>query len=106
MRDVERRIDHAGRMSELSGWWPTLDESNLTRPAGGILKNLTEHLQLTCAILVLVFQTDVTRVCTLRFNDDISYLQFPHLGDDIGHHDWSYGNHADLLKVNQFFMDN
>ena len=105
VREVEQRIEHAGRMGELQGWRPTLDEPNVPRPADGIPQNLTEHMRLMCDILVLAFQTDATRVCTLKLNNDISYLRFPHLGVDVGHHELSHRNNADWLKVNQFFVE-
>ena len=53
-----------------------------------------------CDILVLAFQTDTTRVCTLKLNNDHSYLQFPHLGVEVGHHELSQRNDADYLTVN------
>src|SRR5262249_31018668 len=56
-------------------------------------------------ILVLAFQTDTTRVCTLKLNNDHSYLQFPHLGIEVGHHELSHRNDADYLRVNQFFVE-
>jgi len=105
VREVERRIEYAGRKGELQGWRPTLDEPNLPRPADGIPQNITEHMRLMCDILVLAFQTDASRVCTLKLNNDISYLRFPHLSVDIGHHELSHRNDADWLKVNQFFME-
>jgi hypothetical protein len=55
---------------------------------------------------VLAFQTDTTRVCTLKLNNDHSALRFPHLGvDHIIHHLLSHGDTEDWLKVNQFFLE-
>ena len=62
-------------------------------------------MRLMCDILVLAFQTDTTRVCTLKLNNDHGYLQFPHLGVERGHHDISHDNNAQWLKVNQFFLE-
>ena len=105
VREVEKRIEHAGRRGELQGWRPTLREPNVPRPADGIPQDLPEHMRLMCDILVLAFQTDTTRVCSLKLNNDISYLRFPHLGITHQHHDLSHRNDADWLKVNQFFME-
>lgn len=105
VREVEQRIEQAGRKGELQGWKPTLDKPNVPRPADGIPQNLAEHMRLMCDILVLGFQTDTTRVCTLKLNNDHSYLQFPHLNVDLGHHELSHRNNADWLKVNQFFLE-
>ncbi len=55
-------------------------------------------------ILVLAFQTDTTRVCTLKLNNDHSSLRFPKLGVDyMIHHLLSHTDNDDWLKVNQFF---
>lgn len=105
VREVEQRIEQAGKKGELQGWRPTLDKPNVPRPADGIPQNLAEHMRLMCDILVLGFQTDTTRVCTLKLNNDHSYLQFPHLNVDLGHHELSHRNNADWLKVNQFFLE-
>jgi len=78
---------------------------NIQRPADGIPQNLADHMRLMCDILVLAFQTDATRVCTLKLNKDHSYLQFPHQGVEVGHHELSHRNDADYLKVNQSFLE-
>jgi hypothetical protein len=105
VREVEQRIEHAGKLGELQGWRPTLDKPNVPRPADGIPQDIAEHMRLMCDILVLAFQTDTSRVCTLKLNNDISYLRFPHLDIDIGHHDLSHRGDDDWLKVNQFFTE-
>ena len=105
VREVEQRIERAGQSGQLQGWRPTLQEPNVPRPDDGIPQDLSEHMRLMCDILVLAFQTDSTRVCSLKLNNDISYLRFPHLGVDIGHHDLSHRNNDDWLKVNQFFVE-
>jgi len=105
VREVEQRIEDAGQQGELQGWRPTLDKPNVPRPADGIPQDIAEHMRLMCDILVLAFQTDTSRVCTLKFNNDISYLRFPHLDIDIGHHDLSHRGDDDWLKVNQFFAE-
>jgi hypothetical protein len=104
VREVERRIDDAGRERRLQGWRPTLDKPDLPRPADGIPQDIDEHMRLMCDILVLAFRTDTTRVCTLKLNNDHSSLRFPHLGVDyMIHHLLSHSDTADWLKVNQFF---
>jgi hypothetical protein len=62
-------------------------------------------MRLMCDILVLAFQTDTTRVCTLKLNNDHSYLRFPHLNVDVGHHELSHKNDDGWLKVNRFFLE-
>jgi hypothetical protein len=65
-------------------------------------------------ILVLGFQTDTTRVTTLKLNNDHSALRFPNLPsvqqpghgiDYMIHHLLSHSDGEDWLKVNQFFME-
>ena len=106
VRDVEQRIEQAGKRGELQGWRPTLDKPNIERPADGIPQNIADHMRLMCDILVLGFQTDTTRVSTLKLNNDHSSLRFPHLGVDyMIHHLLSHSDGADWLKVNQFFVE-
>ncbi len=104
VREVEQRIEHAGGRGELQGWRPTLDKPNVPRPPNGIPQDLSEHMRLMCDILVLGFQTDTTRVSTLKLNNDHSYLLFRHLNVDVGHHELSHRDDADYLRVNQFLL--
>ncbi|MBI1177637.1 DUF1552 domain-containing protein [bacterium] len=105
VRDVEQRIENAGKKGELQGWRPTLEKPNMPRPADGIPQDIAEHMKLMCDILVLGFQTDTTRITTLKLNNDHSSLRFPNLGVDyMIHHLLSHSDTADWLKVNQFFL--
>lgn len=105
VREVEQRIARAGGRGELQGWRPTLTEPNRPRPADGIPQDIAEHMRLMSEILVLAFQTDATRVCTLKLNNDHSSLRFPNLGVDyMIHHLLSHQESADWLNVNQFFV--
>jgi hypothetical protein len=104
IREVERRIEQAGKSGRLQGWRPTLEKPDRPRPADGIPQDIDEHMRLMCDILVLAFRTDTTRVCTLKLNNDHSSLRFPHLKVDyMIHHLLSHTESADWLKVNQFF---
>ncbi|NCA10850.1 DUF1552 domain-containing protein, partial [bacterium] len=114
VREVERRIANAGKRGELQGWRPTLDRPTMPRPADGIPQDIAEHMRLMIDILVLGFQTDTTRVTTLKLNNDHSALRFPNIAsvekqghaiDYMIHHLLSHSDKADWLKVNQFFME-
>src|SRR5882672_2976553 len=106
VRDVEQRIEKAGKKGELQGWRPTLSKPNIPRPPDGIPQDIAEHMRLMSDILVLGFQTDTTRITTLKLNNDHSSLRFPNLGVDyMIHHLLSHSDSADWLKVNQFFLD-
>ncbi len=104
VRDVERRIEGAGKRGELQGRRPALEKPGAPRPPDGIPQDIAEHMRLMCDILVLGFQTDTTRITTLKLNNDHSSLRFPNLGVDyMIHHLLSHSDTADWLKVNQFF---
>jgi hypothetical protein len=106
VREIEQRLDQAGKKGQLQGWRPTLAAPNIPRPPDGIPQDIAEHMRLMCDILVLGFQTDTTRLCTLKLNNDHSSLRFPNLGVDyMIHHLLSHSDTADWLKVNQFFLD-
>ena len=106
VRDVEQRIENAGKKGELQGWRPTLAKPNIPRPPDGIPQDIAEHMRLMADILVLGFQPDTTRITTLKLNNDHSSLRFPNLGVDyMIHHLLSHSDTADWLKVNQFFME-
>ncbi len=105
VREVEQRIQQAGKNGRLQGWRPTLDKPNIPRPADGVPQDIDQHMRLMCDILVLAFQTDTTRLCTLKLNNDHSSLRFPNIGVDyMIHHLLSHTDNADWLKVNQFFV--
>src|SRR4029077_14931854 len=104
VREVEQRIQQAGKKGRLQGWRPTLEKLNIARPADGVPQDVDQHMRLMCDILVLAFQTDTTRLCTLKLNNDHSSQRFPHLGVDyMIPHLLSHTDTADWLKVNQFF---
>ena len=114
VRDVEARIEAAGNKGELQGWRPALEKPDIPRPADGIPQDVAEHMRLMCDILVLAFQTDTTRIVTLKLNNDHSALRFPNLSrtdnpsqgiDYMIHHLLSHSDGADWLKVNRFFME-
>ncbi|MDA7598283.1 DUF1552 domain-containing protein, partial [bacterium] len=114
VREVEQRIENAGKRGELQGWRPTIAEPNMDRPADGIPQDIGEHMRLMCDIMVLGFQTDTTRITTLKLNNDHSALRFPNLKsiqqpgsgiDYMIHHLLSHSDNQDWLRVNQFFME-
>jgi Protein of unknown function (DUF1552) len=113
VREVEQQIERAGQVGRLQGWRPTLERPNINRPADGIPQDIDQHMRLMCDILVLAFQTDTTRVCTLKLNNDHSSLRFSNLPsersgqriDYMIHHLLSHTNGTDWLRVNQFFTE-
>ncbi len=106
VRDVEQRLERAGMRGEPQCWKPTLEKPDVPRPPDGIPVDVAAHMRLMCDLLVLALQTDTTRVCTLKLNNDHSSLRFPNLGVDyMIHHLLSHSDTPDWLKVNQFFLE-
>ena len=106
VRDVEQRIMAAGNRGELQGWKPALDKPDMPRPPEGVPQDIAAHMRLMCDLLVLAFQTDTTRIVTLKLNNDHSSLRFPNLGvDHMIHHLLSHADTDDWLKVNRFFVE-
>lgn len=106
VREVEQRIERAGKAGRLQGWRPTLAAPDVPRPPDGIPQDIDQHMRLMADILVLAFRTDTTRVCTLKLNNDHSSLRFPKLKVDyMIHHLLSHTDGADWLKVNRFFTE-
>jgi hypothetical protein len=106
VREVEQRIDQAGKAGRLQGWRPALTKPDMPRPADGAPQDIDQHMRLMCDIFVLAFRTDTTRTITLKLNNDHSSLRFPHLKVDyMIHHLLSHTDSADWLKVNQFFTE-
>src|SRR5262249_39525446 len=104
VREVEQRIEQAGKAGRLQGWRPTLTKPDMKRPADGIPQDIEQHMRRMCDVPGVAFRTDTTRVCTLKLNNDHSSLRFPHLKVDyMIHHLLSHTDNADWLKVNQFF---
>jgi hypothetical protein len=108
VREIEQRIERAGADGKLQGWRPTLEKPNQPRPADGIPQDFAEHMRLMCDILVLGFQTDATRISTLKLINDHSYMRFPSLGiPGTGHHELSHSDRGaevsqGWLSVNRF----
>jgi hypothetical protein len=93
IREVERRINGAGATMDISG-------SGLKRPLG-IPADIAEHLRVMSDLLVLAFQTDLTRIATFVFANDGSNRSYPAIGVADGHHDLSHhgGDSAKETKI-------
>jgi hypothetical protein len=106
VREVEQRIQQAGKRGRLQGWKPTLEKPDRPRPADGLPQDVDEHMRLMVDLLALAFQTDTTRIATLKLNNDHSSQRFPHLKVDyMIHHLLSHTDNEDWLKVNRFFTE-
>ena len=99
VRDIELRIERAGNL-------PPIETPDYPAPAG-IPTSFEEHIRLMCDLLVLAWQTDVTRVCTFVLANEGSNKPYPFIDVKEGHHDLSHhGNNADkkekIAKINVF----
>lgn len=82
LREIEQRIDKAERLG------PPPDPGTAQPP--GIPGNYGEHIQLMSDLMVLAFQSDITRVGTFMLAHDGSNRAFPDIGVPEGHHDISH----------------
>jgi hypothetical protein len=101
VRDIEQRIDRAEKL-------PPVKVPDGTKPAG-VPAKFDEHMRLMCDLLVLAFQTDVTRVATFVLCNEGSNRPYGFIGVPEGHHDLSHhGNdpkkQAKISKINTFHV--
>jgi hypothetical protein len=111
IRDIEKRIERAGREERIEGWRPTLRQPNMPRPANEIPQDVPDHMKLMLDLVVLAFQMDKTRIVTLMLNNDLSQMNFKFLGGvrgalhlDLTHNGKAPEAEAMYLKTNQFHM--
>jgi hypothetical protein len=92
-RDVEQRITRAETMPA-----PKLPEGTVSPPEG-IPDNFEKYVRLLGDLMVLAFQTDVTRICSFIFDSEGSVRSYPELGIDTEHHHLSHhGGKEDMIR--------
>ncbi len=111
IRDIEKRIERAGKEERMEGWKPTLAKPNMPRPADKLPQNVPDHMKLMLDLIVLAFQMDKTRIVTLMLNNDLSQMNFRFLEGvkgalhlDLTHNGKAAATEAMYLKTNQFHM--
>jgi hypothetical protein len=112
IRDIEKRIERAGKEERLEGWRPTLTQPNLPRPANELPQNVPDHMKLMLDLTVLAFQMDKTRIATLMLNNDLSQMNFKFLQGvqgalhlDLTHNGKAADKEAMYLRTNQFHIE-
>jgi hypothetical protein len=97
IRELERRIEVVESRNG-SG-----DERELAEAPIGVPDSFSEHMELMFDLQVLAFQTDVTRVVTLKTGADLSNRVFPDSGVNKSFHSVSHhGNDpTTILEYNQ-----
>ncbi len=111
IRDIEKRIELAGRERRIEGWQPTLREVTMQRPAEVLPQDVPTHMRLMMDLIVLAFQMDKTRVATCLLNNDLSAMTFEFLDGVRGglHVDLTHnGNKPEVeimhMKTNRFHV--
>ncbi len=103
VREVERRITSSEKLE------PVKLPDDVQRPAG-VPADLTEHIRLMCDLLVLAFQTDVTRIATFMIGREGSEQKYRMVGVNEGHHTISHHqnkpeNIEKIRKINIYHME-
>jgi len=96
-RDVERRIEKAEEQS-----WRELPE--IEKPAG-IPKRFDDHAELMFDLMVLAFQTDLTRVGTYMIGREMSTMAYPEIGVPDPYHPLTH-HQGDIEKIEKAAMIN
>ncbi len=103
VREIEKRI----KMAE--GAEPVQKMPKVKAPAG-IPRDYGEHIRLMGDMMILAFQTDLTRISTFMIANEGSNRSYNEVGVRGGHHSLSHhgGNHKkleDIAAINKFHMD-
>jgi hypothetical protein len=111
IRDIEKRIERAGKEERIEGWRPTLTQPDMPRPANELPQNVPDHMKLMLDLIVLAFQMDKTRLATVMLNNDLSQMNFKFLEGvqgalhlDLTHNGRAADKEAMYLKTNQFHI--
>jgi len=104
IREVERRVEMAE--AELKH----MPESDTIVPAAGIPESYRDHLRLLSDMMVLAFQSDVTRVSTFMYADAGSNRSYRFIGVPEGHHELSHHGgdlkkQAKIAQINHFHIE-
>lgn len=102
VRELEVRIARADKLPPIEP--PSSAKRPETPPA-----DLSEHFKLMCDLLVLAFQTDVTRIGTFMFAKEGSDQKYTMVGVNEGHHELSHhrgdpAKQAKISVINQFHV--
>ena len=97
VREIERRIQMV-EASNSSG-----EERELPGAPAGVPDSYSEHVRLMFDLQVLAFQTDMTRIVSLKTGRDASNRTFPESGSDRAFHPASHhgGREDGVLEFNK-----
>jgi hypothetical protein len=83
VRELEQQISRAALLTPLE------IPDDFARP-DGVPADLTEHIRIMCDLMVLAFQTDVTRIATFMLGREGSEIKYRMVGVNEGHHTISH----------------
>lgn len=103
VRELEERIRRAEKL-------PPIQPPEGTQRPEQLPADLTEHVRLVCDLIVLAFQTDVTRIVTFMFGREGSEQKYPMVGVHEGHHSITHHQNkpelqAKIRAINTFHME-
>jgi hypothetical protein len=103
VREIELRIAAASKPIDLTA------VSGQAVPAG-IPNNYGEHIRLMGDLMILAFQTDVTRVSTFVLanegsNKSYAFIEVPEGHHDLSHHGNDAAKHEKIKKINRFHIE-
>jgi hypothetical protein len=101
VRSVEQRIEHAVRHPERE---PAPGDEHLAmeKVPAGVPRDFRDHIAVMLDLMVLAFQSDATRVCSLMFANDVSGRNFSFLDGVSGsHHELSHHENKEE-KIDQY----
>ncbi len=101
IREIEQRIAKAEKDS-------SHELPEFAKPSG-VPQDMGEHMRIMCDLLVLAFQSDLTRVATCMFanegsNRSYRFIDVPEGHHDLSHHGGDAAKHAKIRKINRFHV--
>ena len=101
IRDIEQRIESAEK-------FPPIEHIEYAAPEK-IPSDFEEHVRLMLDLIVLAFQTDVTRIVTFTLANEGSNKTYPNINVTQGHHNLSHhggdkGKIEKIHRINVFHM--
>ncbi|MBS1812913.1 MAG: DUF1552 domain-containing protein [Acidobacteria bacterium] len=102
IREIERRI--ARVENDNRQLTPEIDKPN------GIPANFADHVRLMHDLLIVAFQSDITRISTMLYSREGSNRAYPELGFTDGHHPITHHRYIpDLVekvtKINRYHLE-
>lgn len=90
IRDIEQRIERSEKL-------PPVRVPDYPRP-DGIPSDYESHIRMMCDLMLLAFQSDVTRVATFVLANEGSNRPYPFIDVSDGHHDLSHHGNDEQKK--------